>query len=61
MQPIQIYDGDLEDFQDFTYLGSKMTASENVESEVKEKIWKARQAFNLLMLTWKSMKISIKT
>ena len=60
-QPIQIYGEDIDDVQDFTYLGSKMTADGNVEIEVKVRIRKARHAFSLLRQTWKSRKLSTKT
>ena len=60
-QPIQIYDMDVDDVQEFTYLGSKMTVDGNVEVEVKERIRKARHAFSLLKQTWKSRKTSTKT
>ena len=60
-QPIQIYDKDVDDVQEFTYLGSKMTVDGNVEVEVKERIRKARHVFSLLRQTLKSSKISTKT
>ena len=52
---------DVDDVQEFIYLGSKMTVDGNVEMEVKERIRKARHAFSLLRQTWKSRKISTKT
>ena len=60
-QPIQINDMDIDDIQEFTYLGSKMTVYGNVEMEVKERFRKARHEFSLLRQTWKSHKISTKT
>ena len=59
--PIQINDMDVDDVQEFVYLGSKMTVDGNVKMEVKERIRKARHAFSLLRQTWKSRKISTKT
>ena len=60
-QPIQIYQEDIEDVQEFTYLGSKMTVNGDVEAEIKVRIRKARHAFSLLRQTWKSRKINTKT
>ena len=39
---------DVDDIQEFTYPGSKMTVDGNVEMEEKERIRKARHAFSLL-------------
>ena len=47
-QPIQIYQEDIEDVQEFTYLGSKMTVNGDVEAEIKVRIRKARHVLAFL-------------
>ena len=51
---------EIEDIEDFTYLGSKMTTSGDTEKEIRTRISKASQAFATLRSPWRSRNISTK-
>ena len=52
---------EIEDIEDFTYLGSKMTTSGDTEKEIRTRISKVSQAFATLRSTWRSRNVSTKT
>ena len=52
---------EIEDIEDFMYLGSKMTTSGITEKEIRTRISKASQAFATLRSTWRSRNVSTKT
>ena len=58
---IQLHGADIEEVEEFSYLGSKMTTSGSCDAEVKARLSKASQAFGMLKSTWKSGRISLKT
>lgn len=60
-EPIQLYNENIEDVDDFTYLGSKLSKDGNAESEIRVRIGKANHSFSMLRKTWKSKKIKLKT
>ena len=51
----------VDEVDEFTYLGSKMSTSEDGEEEILVRISKASQAFASLRGTWRSKNISQKT
>ena len=56
---IQLHGADIEEVEEFSYLGSKMTTSGSCDAEVKARLSKASQAFGMLKSTWKSGRISL--
>ena len=60
-QPLTINNMNVEEVQEFTYLGSKITTDGDSGADVKGRINKARGAFAALRKIWKTSKISIKT
>ena len=58
---IMLNEEEIENIEDFTYLGSKMTASVDTEKEIRTRISKASQAFATLRSTWRSRNVSTKT
>ena len=59
--PIILHGNVVEEVNEFTYLGPKMTTDGDSEPEIKARLSKEGQAFNSLKNVWKSKKISIKT
>ena len=58
--PIILHGNVVEEVNEFTYLGSKMTTGGDSESEIKASLSKAGQAFASFKNIWKS-EISLKT
>ena len=58
---IRIDDQDLEDVEEFDYLGSRTTADGDATSDVKARLSKARHAFAGLKNIWQARNISIST
>ena len=59
--PVSLDGSDLEEVEEFTYLGSKIDRLGGTDADVKARIGKARTAFTSLKNIWKSRQISIKT
>ena len=59
--PIILHGKVVEEVNEFTYLGSKMTTDGDTESEINARLSKAGPAFASLKNIWKSKKISLKT
>lgn len=59
--PITVNGRQLENVEEFTYLGSKMTTDGDCEQEIKTRLSKANQAFAMLKPVWKSTSLSIQT
>ncbi|KAL9983368.1 hypothetical protein ACROYT_G005527 [Oculina patagonica] len=59
--PITLHGKIVEEVNEFTYLGSKMTTDGDSEPEIKARLSKAGQAFASLKNIWKSKKITLKT
>ena len=57
-QPVQLYGNDIEDVDEFIYLGSLMSADGSSDAEVQARLAKARNAFRTLRNFWKSGSIS---
>ena len=51
---------ELEEVQDFRYLGSYISTDSNIEKEVSTRIGLAAQAFNRLQSIWKSTALQTK-
>ena len=47
-QPVQLYGNDIEDVDEFIYLGSLMSADGSSDAEVQARLAKARNAFRTL-------------
>ena len=60
-EPIKLQGENIEKVEEFTYLGSKMTADGSSEREIRARLSKADQAFATLRNIWKSGKICQKT
>ena len=60
-ESLSLEDKQLEEVEEFIYLGSEVTNDGNCFKEVKNRIGKARQAFGMLRNVWKSGKISLST
>ena len=58
---ITIEDSNLPQTQEFTYLGSIIRHDGGAEKDIKNRLGKARNAFNMLNNVWKSQQYSIKT
>ena len=48
MEPIKLSSGDVEEVQQFTYLGSIVITDDGTEEDVKARLGKARIAFHML-------------
>ena len=59
--PIRIDDHELEDVEEFDYLGSRTTADGDAMRDVKARLSKARHAFASLKTLWQARNISIST
>ena len=51
----------LEDVEDFTYLGTKVTTTGDYDQEINTRICKANQAFAMLKPVWKTNNLSFHT
>ena len=60
-EAIQLDDDLIEEVNEFTYLGSKLTIDGSCDIEVQTRISKASQAFGMLRNIWKARNISLKT
>ena len=56
-EPIKLQEENIEEVEEFTYLGSKMTADGSSEREIRARLLKAGQPFATLRNTWKSGEI----
>ena len=59
--PIRMQNEDIEEVNEFTYLGSKMSTDGDTENEIKTRITKASQAFASLRNIWKCRNIGVNT
>ena len=59
--PIQVEGKNLEEVENFTYLGSLVDPTGGTEEDIKARIGKARGSFVLLYKIWKDRKISMRT
>ena len=59
--PIKLRNEDLEEVEEFTYLGSKVNTTGGTDNDIKIRICKARTAFNLLKKVWNTRQISRNT
>ena len=50
---IKIYDTELEDIDEFTYLGSTVTRDGGAKADIQKRLSKARVSFNLIGKVWK--------
>ena len=57
-QPIKIMDTNLEEVEEFTYLGSIVNIEEGIDADVKNRINKVRVIFNILGKEWSAKNIS---
>jgi hypothetical protein len=60
-KPIKIKDTNLEEVEEFTYLGSIVNIEGGVDADVKNRINKARIIFNILGKAWSAKNISTGT
>ena len=60
-EPVKVNDQELEEVDTFTYLGSIVDEVGGTEADIRARISKARNAFNLLGKFWKDRTISIRT
>ena len=60
-RPIKIDGEELEEVDEFTYLGSKVTKEGGASEDIKARLQKARGAFLSLSQVWKSSLYSVKT
>ena len=60
-RPLRIDGQELEDVDQFTYLGSKVTKEGGASEDIKSRLQKARSAFLSLNQVWKSSLYSVKT
>ena len=58
---IKLNGDEIEEVDDFTYLGSKMSNTGDGEVEIRARLAKASQAFASLRSTWKARNIRLKT
>ena len=59
--PVITEEEELEDVQEFTYLGSKIATNGDCDLEINARISKARQAFALLRPIWRNSGLSLHT
>ena len=57
-QPVKIKDTNLEEVEEFTYLGSIVNIEGGIDADVKNRISKARVIFNILGKAWSAKNIS---
>ena len=60
-QPITVNNQQLEEVDEFTYLGSKVSTDGDSGKDVSVRISKANQAFGTLNPVWKSTKLNVRT
>ena len=60
-ETLKLQGNEIEDVEEFTYLGSIVDSKGGTERDVKARIGKARTAFTLLAKIWKARNISLKT
>ena len=60
-KPVTINGNRIEEVNEFTYLGSKITTDADSEKEINTRIIKATQAFAMLKTIWKSTSIKLNT
>ena len=60
-QQVTIDNKNIEEVQEFVYLGSKITTDGNSEMDVLHRLSKARGAFAVLRNIWRSSRIGTKT
>ena len=60
-EAIHLHGNAVEEVNNFTYLGSKLTINGSCDEEIQARISKASQAFGMLKNTWKARTISLKT
>lgn len=60
-QPVTIDNNNIEEVEDFTYLGSMISNNNGTAKDIKVRIRKARNAFCQLQSIWRSGSISLKT
>jgi hypothetical protein len=53
-RPIRLDAKDLEDVQDFTYLGSKVNRTGGTSEDISSRLQKARSSFIAVQQVWKS-------
>ena len=58
---IKLNGDEIEEVDDFTYLGSKMSNTGDGEVEIRARLAKASQAFTSIRSTWKARNIRLKT
>ena len=58
IKTIVLQDGELEEVEEFTYLGSVMDRSGSTNKDIKIRTGKARTAFNVLKILWNAGEIS---
>ena len=58
---IKITGSELEDMEKFDYLGSTVAKDGGAETDIRKRLSKARNSFNLLGKVWKSESYSRKT
>ncbi|XP_056009407.1 uncharacterized protein LOC130051481 [Ostrea edulis] len=59
--PIRIQDHDIEEIDNFTYLGAIISKDNGTSKDITSRISKARSAFCQLRPLWRSGKVSLKT
>lgn len=59
--PVLIDSKPIEDVEEFTYLGSKVTTTGDCNKEIDTRISKANQAFAMLNTIWRSTALNIRT
>ena len=60
-EPLTISGTEIEDVNDFTYLGSKISNKGGTDEDINTRIKKARQAFAMLKPVWRATTISTNT
>ena len=60
-EPVSINNTVVEEVEDFTYLGSKITSDGDSGKDVQSRLTKAKGAFAALKKIWRSKNISMKT
>ena len=60
-EEVHLQGQDLEDVDDFTYLGSVVSKDGGADKDIKQRLGKARQAFNMLRPIWKASTYSKRT
>ena len=59
--PVVIGGKRLEDVEEFTYLGTKVTSTVDCDQEISTRISKTNQAFTLLKPVWRATNLSVLT